>query len=66
MLLASQIIGTMCTFIFSEAPEKGEDCVENFFAMSHCMQENSEFYDELNARNKAAADEAQKRYGLNQ
>jgi len=42
--------------------ERGDDCVENFFAMSSCMQQNEEFYDELNARNKAAAEEALAKY----
>ncbi|XP_063692601.1 mitochondrial intermembrane space import and assembly protein 40-like [Bolinopsis microptera] len=42
--------------------ERGDDCVDNFFAMSNCMQQNEEFYDDLNARNKAAAEEALSKY----
>jgi len=45
-----------------EGGERGDNCVDNFFAMSSCMQQNEEFYDELNAKNKAAAEEAYAKY----
>jgi len=50
-----------CWF-FSESEEKGEECVEKFFDMSDCMKNNAEFYDDLNARNKAEAEKSREEY----
>lgn len=50
-----------CWF-FSESEEKGEECVEKFFNMSDCMKTNTEFYDDLNARNKAESEKLREEY----
>eukprot|EP00116_Pleurobrachia_bachei_P019339 sb/3479601/ len=45
-----------------EGGSKGDDCHDNFLTMTVCMSENEEFYDDLNARNKAAAEAARSEY----